>query len=84
MSFCETCGGLGFYMDRQCLDKTCAHRGRLVAMEQDGKTIKKRRKVMDCPSRACLCPAGKSEREQLQIKVRAQERRIALVEGLLS
>ncbi len=74
---CRRCLGLGFYLDRQCVEETCAHRGRPKTVTDDeGNTKKKRRPVMKCPVRPCACPAGAWHRNELRLRVAAQERRI--------
>lgn len=89
---CRACGGLGYYLDPQCMHprtNPCAHAGRKqkkqMQDEETGKvtTVYKRERVMDCPPRPCrACPAGRRMCEALRAKVREQEERIREMEQL--
>lgn len=71
---CPTCCDFGTYLDSQCRDKTCAHRlGRFVEHREirvqtphgerwETKTVRYGNRVMRCPVRTCLCPAGRARR----------------------
>ena len=56
---CETCAGLGFYLDRRCRQKSCDH--------------PKATPPMVCFERPCSCKAGKSRRDALIERIKRQE-----------
>ena len=69
---CERCLDMGLYRDWRCIDEKCAHRERRVLewkwvtiTRQDGTTYEKQipikfgGPIMTCPTRTCVCSAGK-------------------------
>lgn len=75
---CTTCSGRGVYRDRQCRERTCAHRlGRILKTRETRvatpygersvfRDVRSGKRVMACPQRICLCAAGRAWKRALR------------------
>jgi len=55
---CGACEDQGFYLDRRCKEKVCAHPGATYPM--------------DCPERPCKCKAGAPYRKVMRARIDKQ------------